>query len=114
VTAILIRPDDAPTDAHRFRAVAGPRQAVGRTMGEALDALTINWPDGEAPPAAVLTQRFLPDTFFSAAQHECLQFLLAYRDALTPEERRELEGLIDAELDATVARTDGLVSSATL
>lgn len=47
-----------------------------------------------------------PDAFFSAAQYERLQSLLARRDALSPDERQELEGLIDAELDATVARTE--------
>jgi hypothetical protein len=35
------------------------------------------------------------------------------RDALTPDERQELEGLIDAELDATVARTEGLLRATT-
>ncbi len=112
MTAIRIRPDDTPADARRFRAVAGPRQAVGRTMGEALDALTADWPDGDAPPAAVFIQRFAPDAFFSAAQQKRLESLLASRDALSPDERRELEGLIDAELDATVARTEGLVQAA--
>lgn len=113
MTAILIRPDDAPTDTRRFRAVAGPRQAVGRTMGEALDALTTDWLDGDAPPAAVLIQRFTPDAFFSAAQHERLQDLLARRHTLSFDERRELEGLIDAELDATVARTEDVARAGT-
>ncbi len=113
MTAVRIRPDDAPTDARRFRAVAGPRHAVGRTMGEALDALTTDWPDGDAPPAAVFIQRFAPDAFFSAAQHGRLQDLLARREALGSDEQRELEGLIDAELDATVARTEALVRAAT-
>ena len=38
-----------------------------------------------------------------------MQELLARRASLTAEERTELEALIDAELEATVARTDRLV-----
>jgi hypothetical protein len=38
-----------------------------------------------------------------------MQELLARRATLTAEERAELEALIDAELDATVARTEDLV-----
>ena len=53
----------------RLRVVAGKRQAMGRTMGEAVDALTA-------------------------------------------EERRKLQALIDAELDATIARTAGLTEDA--
>jgi len=38
-----------------------------------------------------------------------MQELLTRRDSLTAEENGELDGLIDAELDATVSRTDALV-----
>jgi len=38
--SITIRTEYNEADAPRFRAVAGSRQAIGRTMGEALDALT--------------------------------------------------------------------------
>jgi hypothetical protein len=37
-----------------------------------------------------------------------MQELLARRATLTASERAELEALVDAELDATVARTDSL------
>jgi hypothetical protein len=40
-----------------------------------------------------------------------MQELLARRTTLTAEERRELETLIDVELDATIARTEGLMRS---
>jgi hypothetical protein len=39
-------------------------------------------------------------------QYERMQALLARRSTLTPEERTELETLIDAEVDAMVARTE--------
>jgi hypothetical protein len=77
-------------------------------MGEALDALAAEWGD-DLQEAAVLIQRFEPDRYFTQAQHDRMQDLLARRATLTPQERGELEALIDAELDATIARTDPLV-----
>lgn len=103
MTAIAIRADQPETTERRFRAIAGDRQSVGRTMGEALDALTTEWGDS-MQETVVLIQRFQPDQYFTQAQHERMQVLLARRPALTLEERTELEALIDAEVDATVTR----------
>src|SRR5215471_5448997 len=108
MTSIAIHTENSEAGAPRFRAVAGNRQAVGRTMGEALDALTADWGD-DIQETAVFIQRFEPDAYFTAAQYYRMQELLARRATLTAEERRELETLIDAELDATIARTDGLM-----
>ena len=111
MTSIIIRTaEPTAADQPRFRAIAGNRQSIGRTMGEALDALTASWGD-DIQEAAVLIQRFQPDAYFSAAQYNRMQELLARRTALTAEERTELEALIDAELDATVARSEPLVRS---
>jgi hypothetical protein len=105
---VAIRADDKKPGEQRFRAIAGKRQSVGRTMGEALDALAE--PSGdEIEEATVLIQRFLPDAYFTKAQHLRMQDLLARRCMLTEEERAEMESLVDAELDATFARTDPLV-----
>ena len=106
--SIAIRTEPNEADAPCFRAVAGSRQAVGRTMGEALDALTADWGD-DIQEMAVLIQRFQPDAYFTAAQYCRMQGLLARRTAMTAEERAELEALIEAELDATVARTESLM-----
>ena len=106
--SIAIRTEHNEADALRFRAVAGSHQAVGRTMGEALDALTADWGD-DIQETAVLIQRFQPDAYFTAAQYCRMQELLARRATLTAEERVELEALIDAELDATVTRTESLM-----
>jgi predicted Zn-dependent protease with MMP-like domain len=105
MTSIAIRSDQPETSERRFRAIAGDRQSVGRTMGEALDALTAEWGDS-MQETVVLIQRFQPDQYFTQAQYERMQALLACRPALTPEERTELEALIDAEVDATVTRTE--------
>jgi hypothetical protein len=108
MTSIAIRTDSSNADTPRFRAVAGNRQAVGRTMGEALDALTADWGD-DIRETVVFIQRFESDTYFTAAQYHRMQELLTRRAVLTAEERGELEALIDAELDATIARTEGLL-----
>src|SRR5262245_65446664 len=95
MTSIAIRTDSSNADTPRFRAVAGSRQAVGRTMGEALDALTADWGD-DIQETAVLIQRFQPDAYFTAAQYCRMQELLARRATLTAAELAELEALIDA------------------
>jgi predicted Zn-dependent protease with MMP-like domain len=105
MTAITIRTDQKETGERQFRAIAGNRQSLGRTMGEALDALTAEWGD-KVQETVVLIQRFQPDQYFTQAQYDRMQALLTRRLTLTPEERTELEALIDAEIDATVARTE--------
>jgi hypothetical protein len=77
-------------------------------MGEALDTLTAEWGD-DIQETAVFIQCFEPDVYFTAAQYHRMQELFVRRATLTADERRELEALIDAELDATVARTEGLM-----
>jgi hypothetical protein len=79
-------------------------------MGEALDALTADWGDA-IQETTVLIQRFQPDPYFTQAQYDRLQALLARRITLTATEREELEALIDKELEATVVRTERLVRS---
>ena len=104
MTAVAIRTEEQETGGRRFRAIAGNRQSVGRTMGEALDALAAEWGDS-IQETVVLIHRFQPDQYFTQTQYDQMQALLARRTALTPEERAELEALMDAELDATVTRT---------
>ncbi|MGE0822750.1 MAG: hypothetical protein AB7G75_10515 [Candidatus Binatia bacterium] len=105
MTAFAIRTDQKETGKRQFRAIAGDRQSLGRTMGEALDALTVEWGD-DVQETVVLIQRFQPDQYFTQALYDRMQALLARRSTLTPKERTELEALIDAEVDAIVARTE--------
>jgi hypothetical protein len=105
MTTIAIRTDQKETGERQFRAIAGDRQSLGRTMGEALDALMAEWGDS-VQETVVLIQRFQPDQYFTQAQYDRMQALLARRPTLTPEERTELGALIDAEVDATVACTE--------
>ncbi len=108
MTSIAIRTENSQAGTPRFRAVAGNRQSIGRTMGEALDALTADWHD-DIQETAVFIQRLQPDAYFTAAQYHRMQELLTRRATLTAQERVELQTLIDAELDATVARTESLM-----
>ena len=104
MTAIAIRPATQDSEGPRYRAVAGERQTVGNTMGEALDALAAEW--GDSGETLVLIQRFQPDRHFPRERYDRLQALLARRSSSKAEEREELEALIDDEIEATLARTD--------
>jgi hypothetical protein len=118
MTTIAIVPDSAapPT---AFRAVAGPHHSVGRTPGEALDALTAQLGADEAG-TLVVVQHLRPDTFFTAAQRQRLGDLMARwraaRDrgaSLPPAEQAELDALAAAELDAAARRTAALAAGLT-
>ena len=82
MSAVVIRTEDAGSGEIRFRAIAGTRERVGRTMGEALDALTADWGD-DVQETAVLIQRFKPDRYFTEAQYRRMQELLARRTTLS-------------------------------
>jgi hypothetical protein len=91
-----------------YRAVAGGNQSMGRTAGEALDALTPRL-SGEGADTLIIVRNLRPDRFFTAQQQ--LEDLMAKwrhaRDAslgLSPEDQAELDSLVDAELHAAAER----------
>ena len=86
----------------QFRAVAGDTQGFGATPNEALDALVTMFPDFGMPIIILPFNR--GDVFFTQAQHDRLQELKASRTARTADETRELDHLIEAEFEASVAR----------
>ena len=115
MTAISIAPDSQEPTASTYRAVSGNLQSVGKTPGEALDALTRQLNKTESS-ALVLVLQMQPDQFFTAAQQQRLAELMqrwrAARDAgsaLPAAEQDELKGLTEAELKATAARAAALV-----
>jgi hypothetical protein len=110
MSTISIQAEHSRGPNRRYRAIAGGRQYFGSTMGQALDALTADWGDS-VRETAIIIQRFEPDEFFTEAQQLRKSELMARRAKLSPAERAELEAILDAELDATVARTDHLVRS---
>jgi hypothetical protein len=114
VTPLAIVPLTDASGRVTYQAISGGRSATGQTAGEALDALTAKFPD-LTPPPLLLLQSFQGDAFFSALQQHRLATLMAEwrraRDqdqSLSAPRREELETLVDAELDAAIARTQAL------
>jgi type IV pilus biogenesis protein CpaD/CtpE len=100
-----------------YRAIAGEKHAHGKTAGEALDALTAQLSADEAS-TLIIIQSLHPDRFFTAAQQQRLDALMArwrsMRDqgvSLPADEQAELEALIAAELQASAARAAALADA---
>ena len=115
MTTIAILPDNPGSPTTAYRAVAGKKQSVGKSAGQALDALTAQLGEGESG-TLVVVQNLRPDRFFTAAQQQRLEELMrrwrTARDgnmALSASEQAELESLIDAELAAAMERTKALM-----
>jgi hypothetical protein len=116
MTAIAIVPDSLAGPHPAYRAVAGSRHSVGRTPGEALDALAAQFGAEEAG-TLIVVQHLRPDIFFTAEQRRRLDDLMANwriaRDAGTAfpaGDQAELDALIAAELDAATRRAAALAS----
>jgi hypothetical protein len=117
VTTISILPEPRTATETEYRAVAGGRQSVGKTPGQALDALTEQLGDRESGTLLVV-QHMRPDRFFTAEQQKRLaELMTAWREArdrgaaLPPGEQAELEALIDAELEASTRRAAAMVGN---
>jgi hypothetical protein len=102
-----------------YQAVSGPHLAVGRSAGQALDALTAEFPETQTD-GLVIVQRFRPDRFGSAEQQRRLQTLMkdwrAARDRglrLSEDDQAELNALVVAELDATARRAAAIAPRTT-
>lgn len=94
-----------------YRAIAGNKQSVGKTAGQALDALTdqLDQPDFSG---LLLIPGFQPDALFTADQQNRLAELMnQWRGArdrgeeLPEPQQVELEDLVEAELTAATVRT---------
>jgi hypothetical protein len=110
MTTITILPESISKDGIVYRAIAGAKHSEGRTVGEALDELTKQLSSDDAG-TLVIVQNLRPDDFFTAQQQRRLSELMeswrAARDnnsALPSNEQAELEGLIEAELQAATKR----------
>lgn len=115
MTKIAILPEPAESGGVTYRAIAGRQQSVGRTAGQALDALTSSLPDEETA-TLVIVQHRRPDQFFTAEQQKRLHELMgrwrAARDgglALPALEQAELDALVEDELRAASERTVALL-----
>ena len=89
-----------------FSAISGKNKSFGKTVGEAIDALTKQIPD--EPNPVIYIQDFQPDEFFTAQQQtrlaELMQKLRDTELELSVEEKSELENLINVELDGSAKR----------
>ncbi len=92
----------------RFRATTGPKEGFGTTPQEALTAL-MRTTSGDAFSPIIIWPYNLGDAYFTEAQQARLQELKGRQEALTANEQAELEGLIAAAFDATVARMEALM-----
>jgi hypothetical protein len=114
MTKVAVYQESANPELMPYRAVAGRNQAMGRTAGEALDALASQLPREDAE-TLVIVRNMSPDRFFSAEQRSRLEELTALRrktiasnSQLTAHEEAELEQLVDAELRAATKRATAL------
>jgi hypothetical protein len=112
MTTIAILPDSLNDVDKNYRAIAGDKESVGKTAGEALDALTAQLTEDESG-TLVIVQHLRPDRFFTSEQQNRLACLMSrWRSArlvngnLPIEEQSELESLIEAELQAATQRAE--------
>ena len=115
MTTVAILPTVDPRGDKVYRAIAGNKQSVGKTAGQALDALTdqLDQPDFSG---LLLIPGFQPDALFTADQQNRLAELMnqwrATRDRgeeLPEPQQVELEDWVEAELTAATVRTITLV-----
>jgi hypothetical protein len=114
MTKVGLIQEDVGGNEMTFRAVTSHSQAMGRTAGEALDALTSQLPADETD-TLVIVRGLRPDQFFTDAQrHRLEQLMSSWRSArdagtsLLAEEQTELEELIAAEVRAATQRAEAL------
>ncbi|MGB3493220.1 MAG: hypothetical protein WBA57_10855 [Elainellaceae cyanobacterium] len=120
MTTVSILPISNANGEKSYRAIAGDKHSVGKTAGQALDALTAQI--GEIDFSTLLViQNFRPDSFFSAEQQKRLSELMHLwrlaRDQgqeLSPEQQAELDHLVEIELRAATARTGALMQQGNL
>jgi len=121
MSTIEIIQELATTGGAIYRARCGDWQAAGSSPGAALDAIervvATSRDDGNG--TVIIVQRFRPDAFFTSTQQARLQEMMerfhASRDIgeeLAPEEREELEALVDAEWQAAISRGAEILKAA--
>jgi hypothetical protein len=114
MTRVAVYHEPADPESMPYRTVSGRNQAMGRTAGEALDALAAQLPQEDAD-TLVIVRNMSPDRFFGAEQRRRLEELMALRreaiagnSLLTAQEEAELEQLVDAQVRAATERATAL------
>jgi hypothetical protein len=114
MTKISVFRENSGAEGMAFRAVTVRNQAMGRTAGEALDALASQLPEDEAD-TLIIVRSLAPDRFFTAAQRDRLLELMALwqtarenGERLSSDEQSALESLIDAGVRGATERAAAL------
>jgi type IV pilus biogenesis protein CpaD/CtpE len=114
MTKMTIFREDADLEGMTYRAVAGCAQTMGRTAGEAVDALAAQLPEDQAD-TLIIVRDLRPDRHFTTEQRQRLEELMtrwrAARDAgetLPAQDQAELERLVDEEVRAAAERATAL------
>lgn len=97
-----------------YHALAGDKQSIGKTAGEALDSLTSHLAS-EEKGTMIIVQNHQPDQFFGKEQYQRLSELMTeWRNArdqgeeFPPDKYSELKRLVEAELVAAGDRASAL------
>lgn len=114
MTQVSLIHDVVDPETMPYRAVAGRVQAMGRTAGEALDALAARL-EPEDAKTLVIVRNLTADRHFTIEQRQRLEQLMSLRrhardghSAWTQDDEAELEQLVDAELRAATERAEAL------
>jgi hypothetical protein len=117
MTTVAILPVVNPTGEKSYRAVAGDKQSMGKTAGQALDALAIELNQADFS-GLLFISNFAPDAFFNKDQQDRLADLMnAWHQAqnqghaLSPDQQAELDQMVEAELEAAALRTRMLMQA---
>lgn len=120
MTTIAVVPTTNALSEITYHAVAGDKQASGKTMGEALDALTPQLEDDNNAATLVVVQKQRPDRFFTIQQQQRREEMMRqWREArdsnreLPAETQSELEQLVMTEIRAAGLRAAALLTDAT-
>jgi hypothetical protein len=112
MTTVAILPTSDANGQKIYRAIAGNKQSIGKTAGQALDALTLQLEDEESSSIMLVIQSFQPDHFFSTQQQQKLAELMSLWQTaqnqgqeLSQSQQTELDNLVEAELKATTTRS---------
>jgi translation initiation factor 2 beta subunit (eIF-2beta)/eIF-5 len=114
ITTIEIIQEQKESQQPIYRAMSGDQQVASTTPGQALDILermlAVQGKE-EHEGTLIIVQRFRPDAFFTTEQQARLQELMnRFHNAcstgqeLSPEEKQELERLVDTEWQAAIER----------
>lgn len=114
MNTVSVFPESGNSRPQMYRAIAGDREGIGPTVGDAVNAVTAAV-GGPGETTLVIVQPMRPDRFVSAVQIQRLQELMTkWRVALDPgtalpaDEQAGLDTLVQAELEAFIERTKAL------